>query len=788
MPSVPFIASNPKALNLRNVHLPDLNITRFRWATCQIETIRDCRTVAEIEKALDDLPETLDDTYERVLEVIWKMDAEKGRAIFTWLLFSERPLTTQEMAEAAVIRPGDMKLSPRDRLTHFSGVLSICRSLVTLSDEEPSDPDSIYTGDAIQRIRFAHFSVKEYLISGRSKAFTGMPVASHQYIGNCCISILLPFDHPGAGLKNKTGLMRNQYLLWYAAASWFFHIKQLEALDKVPEEMSSGVCKLLDHGPGTENTHAWMEIWRSNMTQLTWAQLSRIEDLMRPCLPPLFYACRLGLVGETDRYIKTGADVNQYVVGCGTPLHMATKQENHKVTEMLLRCGADAKIRDHKRRTAFGRAASFGDEETWRLLLGHGIDINRELDDAVADPDIEAFHFLLDHGANSNRALQRVACQDEIGFVHSVIKKCTDLNAHDYTCALLAAAKSEPSFGSLITFKRLLERRASISAIGRENLDIILAAVQGGNLDIVSVFVDLGIDINASGYIRVLPRRNSPHTSHSTPLQYASYTRNRYMIKHLLNHGAELNRPGLSLGTELQAAIRSQAEDDPRLLYFPFRPCSPVKDTLDLLIERGADVNQQVQTRSLEIPSSPPFRKKGTALQQAAAQGLDSITQTLVNKGAEVNAQHNHCGTALMCASRHSEPTTLQVLIDMNADVNAQVAGLGSALSEAAKWGRCENVQFLIEKGADVNAEVERIGTALLTALQHGQFETAVVLIEGGADLHAAIQDISRAFSTGSEHEGREIIKLCFESYHPYPKAWHIWDRWDCGRKIRSWI
>lgn len=734
-------------LDLRSIHLPSMTITRFRWAACQVETIRDCRTVAEIERALNDLPETLDETYERILQTIWRKDAEKARAIFTWLLFSERPLTLHEMAEAAVVRPGHREIDHRDRLIQLSAVLSICRSLIILSDKNTYHPEfmyGIYGGQAIQLVYFAHFSVKEYLISGRSKVFTGLPNPSHEYIGHCCVSILLPIDHiglqsldyvrlPRRMLKN---LIRGQHLLIYAAMSWVFHIKQLEACEKVPGKLSHDVSKLLDRGSDTENYHMWMRLYNEARWQLSATFLfspgKYEEGQLLLCQPPLFYACRLRLVGEAHRCIEA---------------------------------------------------------------CSH---IKHELKDASRERESGTTRFLLENGPNGNHALQDAIRWRRFDVVQLIVEKSADLNSNNYASALFVAA----SIGHLKIFELLLKRRnssrekSSREKLSRENSSratrhqdvvLLMAAVDGGSREIASRLVKSGVSINAPASIKIDAGADHYIIFYSTALHYASYMCDLDMIKYLLENGAKIGTPGFSLGTELQAAIRSDASD--RSL-----PRHPVEDILRCLIEDGAKVNRKLRTRSLETPSTAPFRKKGTALQQAAAQGLDSVAQLLVRKGARIDSQHNHCGTALMCASRHAKPRTLRVLIDMNANVNGRVAGLGSALSEAARWGRCENVQFLIENGAEIDAEVEGIGTALMTALQYGQFGTAVVLIEAGADLHSAVQDMGNAFSVTSEHEAREIVKFCFASYRPYPKWWQ--DRYRLvrreqssgGREIRSCI
>jgi hypothetical protein len=44
---------------------------RFRWVFCQLETLRHCLP-ASVRRTLGELPESLDETYERILKEIKK--------------------------------------------------------------------------------------------------------------------------------------------------------------------------------------------------------------------------------------------------------------------------------------------------------------------------------------------------------------------------------------------------------------------------------------------------------------------------------------------------------------------------------------------------------------------------------------------------------------------------------------------------------------------------------------------------------------------------------------------
>ena len=54
---------------------------RFRWVDCQLDNLRRCMP-SSIRKALDELPVTLDETYERILQGIPKQKTRHARRLF----------------------------------------------------------------------------------------------------------------------------------------------------------------------------------------------------------------------------------------------------------------------------------------------------------------------------------------------------------------------------------------------------------------------------------------------------------------------------------------------------------------------------------------------------------------------------------------------------------------------------------------------------------------------------------------------------------------------------------
>jgi hypothetical protein len=77
--------------------------TGFRWIFCQLDTLRGC-IPPSIRKALDELPITLDGTYERTLQCIPEEQREHGHRLFQCLIAAIRPLRLEALAEMLAIQ------------------------------------------------------------------------------------------------------------------------------------------------------------------------------------------------------------------------------------------------------------------------------------------------------------------------------------------------------------------------------------------------------------------------------------------------------------------------------------------------------------------------------------------------------------------------------------------------------------------------------------------------------------------------------------------------------------
>ena len=75
---------------------------RFRWVFCQLDRLRRCFPPS-IRRILNELPATLDETYERTLQEIPKDKNEHAYRLFQCLVAAIRPLRVEELAELFAI-------------------------------------------------------------------------------------------------------------------------------------------------------------------------------------------------------------------------------------------------------------------------------------------------------------------------------------------------------------------------------------------------------------------------------------------------------------------------------------------------------------------------------------------------------------------------------------------------------------------------------------------------------------------------------------------------------------
>jgi hypothetical protein len=190
---------------------------RFRWVFCQLDGLRRCLP-GRIRRALGELPDTLDGTYERTLLDIDEQNWAYAHRLFQCITAASRPLRVEELAEFLAFDFGegenprfDASWRPDDP---NDAVLSTCSSLIAV----------VNVGDTTV-VQFSHFLVKEFLTSNRiargrvSRYYIPLEPA-HLTIARACLAFLLSLD---SSVNRAT--IPNLPLAFYAARYWQGHSK-----------------------------------------------------------------------------------------------------------------------------------------------------------------------------------------------------------------------------------------------------------------------------------------------------------------------------------------------------------------------------------------------------------------------------------------------------------------------------------------------------------------------------------------------------------------------------------
>jgi hypothetical protein len=182
---------------------------------CQLETLRHCLPPS-VRRTLDELPESLDETYERLLKEIKKPNRDHACRLLQCLVVAVRPLEVEELAEVLAVdfddTEGVAKLNPNWRWEdEEQALLTSCSSLITIVEIDDS-----------RVVQFSHFSVKEFLTSTRladsSKDVSRYHVdleAAHTILAQACMAVLLQSDD-FVGENSSPGFS----LAGYAARHW----------------------------------------------------------------------------------------------------------------------------------------------------------------------------------------------------------------------------------------------------------------------------------------------------------------------------------------------------------------------------------------------------------------------------------------------------------------------------------------------------------------------------------------------------------------------------------------
>jgi ankyrin repeat protein len=491
---------------------------------------------------LDELPESLDETYERLLKEIKKPNRDHARRLLQCLVVAIRPLRVEELAEVLAVDFDDVegipRLNPNWRWEdEEQALLSSCSSLIVIVGTDDS-----------RVVQFSHFSVKEFLTSTRladsSKDVSRYHIdlePAHMILAQACMGIWLQTDN----CVEENGIEKMSSLAGYAAEHWVTHAQF--------ERVSSLLQKAMEYLFDLDKPYfaAWVELHDIDIkpvqgsSSLHWFATDPTSSAT-----PLYYASLCGFQDLVEHLaVKHPWHVNTSGGFYVTPVVAALAGRHFQTAKFLHHNGAHLDVRGQWNDTLLHSPAWYGDVEMVQVLLDYKVDVNTRNEDGETPL----------HVASYSGCSTRIhdAVQSLPDTVQLLLEHGADINtwALDNSTPLHKAAE----YGRDEVVRVLLERSANIGAKDNEGRTPLHNAVEYGRDEVVRVLLERGSNVGAKD------------NEGWTPLHKAARRGANEVVRVLLKHGATVD-----------------AKDNEGRTPFHHASVGGHKATVKLLLEYGA--------------------------------------------------------------------------------------------------------------------------------------------------------------------------------------------------------
>ncbi|GFS56376.1 ANK_REP_REGION domain-containing protein [Nephila pilipes] len=286
--------------------------------------------------------------------------------------------------------------------------------------------------------------------------------------------------------------------------------------------------KLEKEDPGTYKE------WQDNQCSVNYTLLDSQLTL-------LHIAAANGLAKVTELLIKKGADVNKANQYGWTPLHCAAENGYTGIVNALIEKGANVNAVEEDNWTPLHFAAQMGHTEIVNALIEKGANVSAvnqngstPLHFAAVEDHTEIVKALIEKGADVNAVgednwtplyLAVENCHTET--VKALIEKGADVSVVDECTLLRFAAK----IGHTKMTKALIEKGADVRLVDRYGYTLLHYAAENGHTEIVNALIEKGADVNAVGI----------NERGRTPLHYAAENGHTETVNALIEEGANVN-------------------------------------------------------------------------------------------------------------------------------------------------------------------------------------------------------------------------------------------------------
>lgn len=316
------------------------------------------RTGRGARKALSDMPQNLNETYERLVSRV-HADSPDRRLLhrtLLWLSFAARPLSLLELGDAVVLEDGDTGFDDDSRLRYPEILVELARGLLDYDQET-------------KIVSLAHSSIKTFLTSKWIRQssvadFALEETSAHRILMKKCLMYLCFSEFKiGAGRSHpiNESVAAKYPLLAYAAHNWTLHIKNISKEDWGHHINPLLSTRVLPHGGN-------FGFWIQCITKFHSCQIIQRTS-------PLYYAASFGYVNLVRAILDFDQTVDLEQPGGqfgSTALQVACFYKQQEIVRLLVKAGGDCFSPDGSQIeggfTSFFWAQSNGWEDIMELM------------------------------------------------------------------------------------------------------------------------------------------------------------------------------------------------------------------------------------------------------------------------------------------------------------------------------------------------------------------------------------------------------------------------------------
>jgi ankyrin repeat protein len=633
----------------------------FLWVVLVIRIMNklfDRGQIRQLKQKLDKIPDGLHELFEEILQGDTQ-DGEERLLVFQWLLFSQRPLSSEEFYHAVT------------GTSEFVGEVDDCEQNIVSEDDmrrfllDASKGLAEMTKSADPTVQFIHESVKDYLLGAGLVALApshGADVVKHCHarLQLCCRYYL---EHTQISLSP---LLANSPM-WHDAEQTYPFLEYAVAFMVYHAE-----CAYSPESPLGDFVAAFPhDLWRKFNNFITKRCRLTAE------VSPLYFLILEGALKLSEAHIKAK--------------EMPRRWSKHVLPEY--------------HRSFLGVAVNNGDEGMVEMLLGHGIGANWPakrghtcLSLAVEKRDDRMVEILIDAGATAEPQANHTWGSDRLGPVlrsasEEIILKILVSDVYptrwheDFNWILFSAEKNGFFKVERILVSRLeglareVQDPGQASPVERYPEPAFLAACMRGLPDIIPPLARHGINLNVTfcgntglsiATQRCLPKvvkallsvgadPNIPDGAGDFPIHTAVVSGRHEILRMLLDPGAypsasdegpphtaatHGNETAIVPHVDNVANINAHNADQEHPLYLAALHSRPT--FARLLLDRGADDlgnsalfaasyygNSEILDMLLEAGDPVSIEQLDKAAFKALENGHDSVVERLVQKGAK---------------------------------------------------------------------------------------------------------------------------------------------------------